>query len=364
MSSVTTSCWMTLAADRVPHCGHRLRAVWLLALVFMLQACTPGPEVWRFKGPVMGTSFHVTIVSPPAALERTAVQNGVAAALVEVDREMSTFKADSDVSRFNRAAPGEWVAVSPGTAAVVAKALEVHALSGGAFDITVSPLVDLWGFGAGSHASARLPTDDEIASATAHVGSKELGVRLDEPALIKHAERQIDLSAIAKGYGVDRAAQWLQAQGIDNYMVEVGGEVRAAGRNPTGHAWRIGIEAPGTANDTVITAVALRDKAVATSGDYRNYFERDGKRYSHTIDPATGRPISHDLASVTVIADDCMSADAFATAIDVLGPEKGLELAERQGLPVYLLIRVGDGFEAHHNSAFEPFLDADTGGSQ
>lgn len=305
----------------------------------------------------MGTLWHVTIVAPPAALQRDVVAAGVAAALAEVDRDMSTFKSDSDVSRFNRAVPNEWVPVSAATAEVVAKALEVHALSDGAFDITVAPLVDLWGFGAGPGSSTRLPGEDEIAAAASRVGSKELGVRFDDPALIKYADRAIDLSGIAKGYGVDRAASWLEAQGIANYLVEVGGEVRAAGRNPEGQAWRIGIEAPVLQGGSAVAAVALEQRSLATSGDYRNYFEVDGRRYSHTIDPATARPITHGLASVTVIAEDCMSADAFATAIDVLGPEKGLALANRLGLPVYLIVHSGAGFEARHSDAFVPYLD-------
>ncbi|HMV71655.1 MAG TPA: FAD:protein FMN transferase [Pseudomonadales bacterium] len=317
--------------------------------------------MWRFEGPVMGTIFHVTVVAPPAPLDRKAAADGVAAALGEVDRQMSTYRADSELSRFNRAPPGEWVPVSAATAEVVAKALEVHALSDGAFDVTVGPLVDLWGFGAGSSGEPRVPGDEELAAAARNVGSKELGVRLDEPALIKYAERRIDLSAIAKGYGVDRAALWLQAQGVTDYMVEVGGEVRTAGHNPQGHAWRIGIETPALQRGAPIAAVALRNESVATSGDYRNYFEIDGKRYSHTIDPVTARPITHGLASVTVIANDCMSADAFATAIDVLGPDKGLALAERQHLPVYLVVRSNGGFEARHSTAFEAYIDHDAG---
>ncbi len=361
MSSATTSCWTISAAERRLRPVYRAGAAWLLPFVFLLHACTPEPEVWRFEGPVMGTIFHVTVVAPPAPLDRKAAADGVAAALGEVDRQMSTYRADSELSRFNRAPPGEWVPVSAATAEVVAKALEVHALSDGAFDVTVGPLVDLWGFGAGSSGEPRVPGDEELAAAARNVGSKELGVRLDEPALIKYAERRIDLSAIAKGYGVDRAALWLQAQGVTDYMVEVGGEVRTAGHNPQGHAWRIGIETPALQRGAPIAAVALRNESVATSGDYRNYFEIDGKRYSHTIDPVTARPITHGLASVTVIANDCMSADAFATAIDVLGPDKGLALAERQHLPVYLVVRSNGGFEARHSTAFEAYIDHDAG---
>jgi thiamine biosynthesis lipoprotein len=241
---------------------------------------------------------------------------------------------------------------------VVATALEVHGRSAGAFDITVGPLVDLWGFGGGSKQFDRVPTHAEIAAAAARIGSAALEVRLDPPALLKHADREIDLSAIAKGYGVDRAALWLEGNGVVNYMVEVGGEVRTGGRNPQGRKWRIGIEAPELLQQgRAITAMAISGESVATSGDYRNYFESGGRRYSHTIDPATARPVEHALASVTVVAADCKTADALATAIDVLGPDRGLAFAERENLPVYLLVRVGAGFESRHSAAFGPYLE-------
>jgi len=305
----------------------------------------------------MGTTWHVTLVDPPAGLAREAAAAGIDAALERVNAQMSTYRADSEVSRFNRAAPGEWFAVSADTAEVVATALEVHELSGGAFDITVGPLVDLWGFGAGSKGMGRVPAPAEIAAAAARVGSPALRARADPPALFKAADREIDLSAIAKGHGVDRAALWLEGNGVANYMVEVGGEVRTRGRNPQGGKWRIGIEAPELMRGRAITAVALSGESVATSGDYRNYFESGGRRYSHTIDPATARPVEHALASVTVVAADCRTADALATAIDVLGPDKGLAFAEREQLPVFLVVRVGEGFESRHSRAFGPYLE-------
>jgi len=364
VSSATTSCWTTSAAETARVAPRRTGAAWLLPFLFLLASCTPGPEVWRFEGATMGTVYHVTVVDPPAGLSREAAAAGVDAALAEVNARMSTYRADSEVSRFNRAAPGEWFAVSADTADVVATALEVHARSGGAFDITVGPLVDLWGFGAGSKGEDRVPAEAEIAAAAARVGSGALRVRADPPALRKEAEREIDLSAIAKGYGVDRAALWLEGNGVANYMVEVGGEVRTAGRNPQGSKWRIGIEAPELQQGHAITAVALSGESVATSGDYRNYFESGGRRYSHTIDPATARPVDHALASVTVVAADCKTADALATAIDVLGPERGMAFAEREKLPVYLIVRAGGGFESRSSTAFAPYLvdrDAEAG---
>jgi thiamine biosynthesis lipoprotein len=329
----------------------------LLFLLLVQGACTPRPEVWRFEGGTMGTTYHVTVVSPPAGLERSAAGEGVDAALQRVNAQMSTYRADSEVSRFNAARPGAWFAVSAGTLDVVATALDVHALSGGAFDITVGPLVDLWGFGAGSRSSYRVPGEEDIARAAAKVGSDALRVRREPPALLKTAAREIDLSAIAKGYGVDRAALWLESRGVINYMVEVGGEVRTAGLNPDNLKWQIGIEAPEMLRGHALAAIAVSGESVATSGDYRNFFERDGERYSHTIDPVTSRPIRHGLASVTVLASDCKTADALATAIDVLGPDKGMELAERERIPVYMLVRAGEGFESRSSTAFKPYLE-------
>ena len=358
MSSATTSCWTISAAERVSTRLLRAGATWL-PFLFLLSACTPQPEVWRFEGATMGTSYHVTVVGPPAGLARADAAAGVDAALQRVNAQMSTYREDSEVSRFNRAAPGAWFEVSADTADVVATALEVYRRSGGAFDITVGPLVDLWGFGAGSKGADRVPAPEAIAAAAARVGSAALHVRMDPPALLKEVGREIDLSAIAKGYGVDRAALWLERNGVANYMVEVGGEVRTAGHNPEGARWRIGIEAPEFLQGRAIKALSVSGESLATSGDYRNFFEQDGKRYSHTIDPSTARPIEHALASVTVVAADCKTADAWATAIDVLGPDRGLALAEREQLPVYLLVRAGDGFESRHSTAFGPYLQAD-----
>jgi len=329
----------------------------LLPFLFLLGACSSEPEVWRFEGPTMGTTYHVTIVEPPASVTQAMVRTDIEHALERVNGLMSTYRADSELSRFNRAEPGAWFAVSAETAEVVSAALGFHQLSGGAFDITVGPLVDLWGFGAGSAEHGQVPDDDRIAATAAAIGSAAIAVRRDPPALRKSAAREIDLSAIAKGYGVDLVASALQARGLSDYMVEVGGEVRTAGHNPQRERWRIGIESPELVRAGVVTAVRVSGESVATSGDYRNYFESDGKRYSHTIDPRNARPVAHELVSVSVIAADCMSADALATAINVLGPDAGMALAERESIAVYMLVRAGDGLQARSSSALAPYLE-------
>jgi FAD:protein FMN transferase len=332
-------------------------ATWLLPFLFVLAACSGEPEVWRFEGATMGTSYHVTVVEPPPPVAQAVVQSAIERELEQVNARMSTYRADSEVSRFNRVEAGSWFEVSPQTAEVVSAALAFHALSGGAFDITVGPLVDLWGFGAGSVEHGRVPDPDSIAAAAANTGSAAIAVRHQPPAISKSAPREIDLSAIAKGYGVDRVALSLQELGLQNYMVEVGGEVRTAGRNPQGNSWRIGIESPELLHGNVAKAIQISGESLATSGDYRNFFESAGKRFSHTIDPRTASPVSHDLVSVSVVATDCMTADALATAINVLGPDEGMALAERESIAVYMLVRAADGVQARSSRAFARYME-------
>ncbi|QIB67775.1 FAD:protein FMN transferase [Kineobactrum salinum] len=313
----------------------------------------------------MGTSWQVTYLPPAgAAVERSQLQQSLEQQLEAVNDSMSTWRSDSEISRFNHSEPGDWVELSAGFTEVMQTALMIGAASGGAYDVTVSPLVDLWGFGAGSDEVLRrdLPSAAEIASRLERVGQQYLELDVAASRLRKQRDVALDLSSIAKGYAVDLLAQELLSQQIDNFLVEVGGEIRVAGHSPRGDAWRVAIERPGTGTRSPARALAVTDKAVATSGDYRNFFEVDGRRYSHSIDPRTGSPVTHDLVSVTVIADDCTSADGWATALEVLGEEAALELAEEQGLAVYLMRRTSDGIVSSHSSAFSPWLDSGTQG--
>jgi thiamine biosynthesis lipoprotein len=241
---------------------------------------------------------------------------------------------------------------------VLAAAAEMNRLSGGAFDVTVSPLLAAWGFGPRT-AGPRVPDAAELAAAKASVGAAALELDGPPPRARKSAPRAVELSAIAPGYAVDLVAAAFAARGVGNYMIEIGGEVRTAGHNAAGAKWRIGIEQPDATPGTPAVAIALSGESVSTSGDYREFFEVGGRRYSHTIDPVTAQPVEHGLASVTVLAADCMRADALATAIHVLGPEHGLELAEREAVPAYLLVRAADGgFTVRSSRAFAPYLSA------
>ncbi|MBX3438354.1 MAG: FAD:protein FMN transferase, partial [Planctomycetaceae bacterium] len=267
-------------------------------------------------------------------------------------KQMSLWRNDSELTQFNQSKSLEWMAVSPETARVVAAAIEISRATQGAFDPTVSPLVRLWNFGPDVE-RRQIPTDAELAEARRHVGTELLEVRLSPPALKKlDPDLHLDLNAIAKGDAVDRVADLLDTLSPGGYMVEIGGEMRTRGTKENGAPWSIGIEAPMADRRVVHSIVPLRDAALATSGNYRNFVEVDGQRISHTIDPRTGRPASHDLASVSVIAADCMTADAWATALMVLGPDEGLSLAESNQVEALFLVWTGDRLEERTTSGF------------
>jgi thiamine biosynthesis lipoprotein len=315
----------------------------LFLVVFLRQPNGPElPEQWVLTGRTMGTALTVKVVVPSEPkVSQSAVETAIRDAVDAVDFSMSTYRDDSELSRFNRHGTTVFE-VSESLIEVVMEAQRVAELSGGAFDITVGPLVDAWGFG--PDPVTEPPDQGTIEVLLADSGFQMLEVDSSQRTLRKdrHALR-CDLSAIAKGYAVDRVARELSRLGLADFMIEIGGEVRAAGRSADGEAWRIGIERPEFGRGGLWSAVALIDAAMATSGDYRNYYERDGVRISHTIDPRTGHPIAHRLASVTVIHPSCMTADALATALSVLGPEDGRELVEREGLAAYFLIRTTEG---------------------
>ena len=298
-------------------------------------------DVAAIDGLTMGTSWRVmldaTNRTPESSLKLTIQDR-----LDQIEQRMSTWIEDSEVSRFNRLDSDEWFPVSEDTVVVVSEALRIAELSTGAFDPTVAPLIRLWSFDAGSQ-TRQIPSDADIEEAGNHCGWQKLEVRRDPPALRKDDPKlQINLSAIAKGYAVDEVSKLLDTSGCSNHLVEIGGEMRARGRKPDGSQWRVGIETPDELSRRVHRALALTDQSIATSGDYRNFFEVDGQRYSHTIDPQTGRPVVHSLASVTVVASNCMLADALATAINVLGPDHGMELAVQEKVAALLIQRDGD----------------------
>lgn len=351
-----TSTTSTLGSGPTVNIERRLAALCLAAFA----ACSCGPAEERskahaFQGSTMGTTYTVKVVEPGLGESRVEeIRHLIDERLEEVNQKMSHYKEDSELSRFNQLRESTPFPVSPETFEVFRRAIEISRLSNGAFDITVGPLVDAWGFGPGDRPE-QIPSEEQIEVLRQQTGYEKL--ELDPDALsVRKTEPQVrcDLSAIAKGYGVDRVADALAAEGFENFMVEVGGEVRTDGVNDSGQPWRIGVERPVTTGRVIERVISLSGWALATSGDYRNYYEIDGVRYSHMIDPRTGRPIAHRLASVSVVDETCTRADGFATALLVLGPEEGYSLAVQEDLAVLFLVHEGGGgFQALETPAFE-----------
>ena len=319
-------------------------------LVLLLTIACSKPDHFTLSGMTMGTHYHITVVD--ADIDSAALQTLVDQQLLASNQTFSTYIDDSELSQLNRAPAGEKIAVSEDLLNVLVAAQQVAELSNGAFDSTIGPVVDLWGFGPTPMVD-QPPSEQALTDALNQVGYQHLILQLPSSTVLKQQPLQIDLSAIAKGYAVDQLAELLSNQGIQNFLVDIGGELRLTGHNPRGTPWRIAIEDP---QGGVERALSVTNRAMATSGDYRNYFEHDGERYSHTIDPRTGKPIDHSLASVTVIADTALWADAMATAINVLGVDAGLQLAEQQQLAVYLIIKTTDGFSVRYSTAFTDYL--------
>ncbi len=332
--------------------------VLLVSMVFIRCGNQPEPpDLMDIHGRTMGTTYSVKVVIPPTLTlpvekRKPTISKGIDELLKKVNLLMSTWIEESEISRFNRFRETGWFEVSPDTAKVVAEALRTSRLSGGAFDVTVGPLVNLWGFG--PPPNRQIPTDEQIRVAMKDIGFQNLSVREDPPALKKEIPGiYCDLSAIAKGFGVDKVGEYLEAQGFSDYLVEIGGEVRGRGTRPDHDPWHVAIASPGPGGKSPYRKIILlKNMSMATSGDYFNYFEKDGVRFSHTIDPVTGKPITHKLASVSVLHRSCMTADALATAINVLGPDKGYELALKENLAVFLIIREKDGFIEKMTPAF------------
>ena len=313
----------------------------------------PADIVFQLQGDTMGVRWNVTTIGANGDLAE--LTEALQAAVGQVDDHMSTYKPESEISRFGTAAADRDFPVSADTAFVVQEAQRISSLSNGAFDATVMPLVDLWGFGP-AKVSRIAPIPDVIKEALSRCGYQKVQLPAVNTLRKSVEGLRLDLSAIAKGYGVDVMCAALDAAGHKNYLVEVGGELRVKGVSGDGSPWRLGIDTPG---DMTLPGTQLRgamevaDIAVATSGDYRNYRELDGKRVSHTIDPRTGYPVDHGLASVSILAPTCLEADALATACMVLGPEEAMALIERlNGIEIFLIERKDGEFLERKSAGF------------
>lgn len=350
---------------------HILKTLMALAmgvflLLFFLNIAmqryrAPTMPVQVLQGSTMGTSWQVQIATDNSAAELASTGDAVIAMLAKLDKQIfSTYATESELSRLNATPVGEGLAVSRELQEVLLLARTINHQSFGAFDVTVGPLVNLWGFGADKRTG--IPSDEEVDAAKRRIGADNYIVNARAGTVQRTADIALDLSAIAKGYAVDKVADLLLEAGYHHFLVEIGGEVRVQGSRAPAQSWTIAVESPQS-TPALQSAFARVDNlgeafALAGSGDYRNFFEQDGKRYSHEINPVSGRPIDHALAAVTVMGKTTAEADAWATAMMVLGPEDGPVLAERLGLSVYFIIRGIDGLESRYTPEFAPYLMA------
>lgn len=319
----------------------------VLYFVAQLSRDSEPAELIHLSGRTMSTSYSVKVVAPEFTDgARRRLKEVVERELETVDAALSRYREGSELDRLNRSRSGEPIEVSRPLLEVLSEARRIGELSGGAYDVTVGPLVALWGF-EGSRPLETAPAAPEIAAALSRVGLDSWRIDRDESELCKLNPRtDIDLSSIAKGYAVDRIALELERMGHRDYLVEVGGEIRCSGSSPQRRPWRVAVEAPVVGRREVYEVLQMKRGSMATSGDYRNFYELEGRRVSHTIDPRDGRPVEHDLRSVTVVHASCATADGLATALTVLGPDAGYELAVREKLAVLMLVgRDGEEIE-------------------
>ncbi|MBL4743801.1 MAG: FAD:protein FMN transferase [Cycloclasticus sp.] len=311
-------------------------------LIGLLSGCESNqPTGISLSGQTMGTTYHIRVVNSGVLTDQQALKDEVDQLLLGVNQIFSTYIKSSEVSMFNQHRGSEEVGSSLDFINVLAEAMRISDLTSGAYDITVGPLVNLWGFGP-DFSEDNVPSAEQIDKALLHVGYQALSydrgnktVQKSKPALY------IDFSSIAKGYGVDKVVELLTSKGHENFMVEIGGEMRVRGKNSEGMKWRIAVEKPISSQRSIHRVVNVTDTAMATSGDYRNFFEKNGVKYSHTINPKTGMPVQHNLAAVTVLSENCITADALATAFMVLGEKKGYDLAIKHELAVLFLVNEG-----------------------
>ena len=314
------------------------------------------PAHATIRGLTMGTSYTVELAAPIDDAARTGLKELIEVELAAINRAMSTYDPRSELSEFNKREDLRWVPASRGLVEVLDNALRISTATQGAFDVTVGPLVDVWGFGP-QYLTRRVPNDEVIEQVRDSVDYRHVQTDPSAGAIRKrHSRTQLDLSAIAKGYGVDRVAMILDRQGVHDYLVEIGGELRARGATAAARPWRVGIERPVEGRHVLGEIVALENRAIATSGTTMDFFEQDGRHYSHCIDPKTGRPVEHPPMAVSVVADTAMEADGWATALLVLGPERGYSLARSRGLSALLVTASGSTFDVRATDALRAHL--------
>ncbi|MEW7859900.1 FAD:protein FMN transferase [Pseudomonas chlororaphis] len=318
-----------------------------------LAGCGRGDSLESFGGPTMGSTYSIKYVRRAGLAAPSEVQAQVERILAQIDRQMSTYRNDSDIERFNDLPANSCQAMPAAVLRLIEVGQQLSRDSQGAFDLTVEPLLNLWGFGPQGRGEA-VPSDTALAQVRQRVGYTHLRIEGDQ--LCKDAAVEVDFNSIAAGHAVDRIAARLAEMGIDSYLVEATGELKAVGRKPDGSAWRIALEEPRDDRQLAERVIAVDGYGVSTSGDYRNYFQRDGQRYSHAFDARTGRPVEHGLASVTVIHPAAVMADGLSTLLLILGPERGWDYAEKHDIAAFFVIRADTGFVTRSNHAFDRLL--------
>jgi thiamine biosynthesis lipoprotein len=347
---------MTLVANRITLFTFLKASLLMQVSLLFLWGCNSSSDYQQFSGSTMGSTYHIT-ANLEQGQSRERVQEVIDRALREIDESMSTYRNDSQISRFNVAGLQTQVEVSADFLQVLDISYKVYHQSGGVFDPTIGPLVDLWGFGSRQSLNQmqKIPDPVAIEATKARLGFLSLGRSGDK--IWKTRPVEIDFSAVAPGYAADKLARLFSEMGIADYMVEIAGEIATHGKSPRGTPWRIGIEIPAQLRGKIQAAVDLGDAHLATSGDYRNYYEVDGVRYCHEIDPRTGYPVRNRLASVTVLADSTGASDAWATAMMVLGEKEGFVLAEKLKLAAYFIFRTDTGFDVRYTEPMREYLE-------
>lgn len=326
----------------------------LFLLVFISCQQSKNQVAYSISGSTMGTTYSIKLIDVDGSVDLPTIQANVDSILAKVNQQMSTYIKTSEISLFNSSKDTSWNVISHDFTIVLSEAIEIFKQTDGYYDITIGPLVNLWGFGP-LVPTNNIPNYKSIQNAKKLVGANKLKVDSLHNSIKKTIpDLYCDLSSIAKGFGVDKVGKYLEERKINNYMIEIGGEVRTKGLNENSEKWRIGISTP--LSDGLQKIISISDISVATSGDYLNYFEKKGVRYSHLINAKTGKPISHNLASVTVITKNCMTADALATALNVMGPTIGYNFALEKKLPVFMIVREGNSFIEKMTPEFENFI--------
>lgn len=323
-------------------------------LAFGLASCQPAPGETELKGSIQGTTYHIKMVLKGLPVKVEDLKSAVEKTFADIDVKLSNYRDDSEISQLNQNKTTDWLPVSREIAELTAAAKQVYEKTHGCYDLTVKPLFDLWGF---SKTENRVPSDAEIQQVLAHVGMSRVDVDTGKLLLRRQdPDIQIDLSSIAQGYTVAAIAKLLESRGIHNYLAEVGGEMRVKGAKADGKPWRVAIEKPTPMAREIERIVDIHQQngsAVMTAGTYRNFFEENGKVYSHIIDPRTGRPVTHSLLSVTVLHPDPVWADAWDTALLCVGEQEAARIAEQEGLKTLLIYRENGEFKEYMSRAFQ-----------